>query len=132
MKGKETITLVVNESIDDDSERGMIPNLETGMNAIEVSKSAMAASLKQLLVDVNQMVAEAHSDLDGPARIDEVTVTVNVSRTGSIQWIASLGSNETRRAIAVDRTTGADAAAADPGPVADAIVGITSITVARA
>ena len=92
---KTTITFIVDEGGEGvGSGRSMIPNLEsTSLRTVEVSKNVLAESLAGLLGDVNEMIAQAHAKCDGPARIDEIAVSLNVSRNGGIHWIASLGAN---------------------------------------
>src|SRR5258708_26220480 len=91
---RSTITILTQE---DDTEeirgRTAIPVI-TGqaLRAVEVSKAVMRASLAELVKDVNDMLCDT-DDRSGEASIDQVSVSVQITRNGQLQWIAGVGAN---------------------------------------
>ncbi len=52
----------------------------------------MRASLAELVKDVNDMLGDT-DDRSGEASIDQVSVSVQITRNGQLQWIAGVGAS---------------------------------------
>lgn len=90
---KETITFLVAEPEEDESLPGLqlIPGAsKVVLKTVTVSVDALRTSIQKLTTDVNLLFQSVAADA-GPARLDQVSVAVQVTSQGGIQWIASLG-----------------------------------------
>ena len=92
MNDRATITILTSEdTVEEIKGRSAIPLISGhALRAVEVSKATIRESLAELLKDVNDMLREV-DDRTGEASIDQVSVSVQVTRSGQLQWIAGVG-----------------------------------------
>ena len=90
MANDDTITMLVVEPEESLPGKQMMPGARRAiLSTVEIPITALRSSLQKLVKDINELVQDLPDD--GAATLDQISVALQATSIGGLQWIASIG-----------------------------------------